>query len=132
MTEDNKGYLEKVYRYEGIKYSWGVDPYDNPLPGYRLEVVLKEYSILKRTPKGFWIGYAFGGGGKFKFILANAKKKYAHKTKEAAAESFIARKERQIAILKDQLKCAERELEIFNHQQKRNAMNEQESNPIRQ
>lgn len=109
--------FETAYRYDGLKYSWGTDEFDNPLPGCDIRVILREYDIIKKTPKGFWINYCKDTGkNKFRFVLSNARKKFAHETIEAAAESFVARKERQIKILKAQLECAKKELCIFNHE----------------
>lgn len=106
---------EKVYRYEEVVYGYGDEWGNSSWACVRVE--LRTYNITKRTPKGYWISYSWGG--KFKFVLANAKKKFAHQTLEAAAESFIRRKERQIGILKGQLERAETALWVFNYQQKK-------------
>ncbi len=99
-----------AFRYEGILYSMDCDEFDNPLPGATLRVRLQKYSIVKRTPKGFWISYF--SGGKDRFVLDGARKQFAHQSIEKAQESFIARKKRQIYILKHQLEVAEESLRL--------------------
>ncbi|RLI66843.1 MAG: hypothetical protein DRO67_00270 [Candidatus Asgardarchaeum californiense] len=108
---------EYLYRYEEIRYSLGVNYFDNPYPGYRLAVHCNKYKIIKRTPKGAWIRYCTGFPefDKYenkKFVLLTARKKFACETKEEARKSFIARKKRQIEILKAYLEQAETSLYI--------------------
>ena len=55
---------------------------------------------MKETPKGYWIE-----GNKW--ISNYARKRSAYPTKEEAWESFKCRKERQVSILKMQLRIAE-------------------------
>ena len=88
-----------MYRYGWIKWSLGVDDWDNPLAGHRLEVTLEEYAITKRTEKGVWIDY----WGKKRFILNDSRKRFACENKELAKESFRRRKLRQRSILQKQL-----------------------------
>lgn len=93
------------YRYEEVRYSAGVDEFDNPLGKGHLELHLRELPVIKTTPKGVWIelyGHSIRYDSK-RFVLLNARKRYACPTKEAALESFIARKQRQERILKSQL-----------------------------
>ena len=103
--EPNTNYL---YRYEDIKYSLGVDEYDEPIPGCTIRVNKHQYAITKRTPKGAWIKYGFDK----KFVLLTARKKYACLTSEEALESFKARKQRQIAILDNNIRNAKRALQL--------------------
>lgn len=116
---------EHLYRYEEVHYSLGCDQFDNPYPGYRLELRLLEYRVRRRTPKGAWIEddrwprrLRMADDGQYKneidqerFVLLTARKQFACSTKEDALESFKARKHRQIRILKAHLKGAERALE---------------------
>jgi hypothetical protein len=95
----SKNYL---YRYQEQSYSIGVDQFDNPLPGYHLIIELYSYRVIRETSKGVWIN----DYGKDRFVLLTARKKFACRTKEEALESFIARKNRQIKILSDQLEKA--------------------------
>lgn len=92
----------KYFRIENHQVSSGVDEFDNPVGPGRTELYLHSYEVLKETPKGVWI-QAYGTK---KFILQNARKKFACPTIEEAIESFIARKKRQIRILSGQLENA--------------------------
>lgn len=111
---------KKLYRYEDVHYSRGVDEYDDPLPGGHICVELREYPILKRTPKGVWISECWRWGSPLKFaadetrqdrgerfILLSARKKFAAETKEQALEDYKARKRAQIRILKAKMRAAE-------------------------
>ena len=80
----------------------------NPEVYYRYEATgtlldCVEYKVIKHTQCGVWIELY---PGKKKFILNNTYKKWAAPTKEAALESYYARKEKQIRILKDRLRLA--------------------------
>lgn len=106
---------EKIYRYDEIRCSLGVDQFDNPYPGYKLELFLSEYDVVKRTPKGVWIGTECLSGQKprlEKFILLTAYKKWGCLTKEEALESFKARKKKQIKMLNAQLAQAQKALQL--------------------
>ncbi len=46
---------ETFYRFDTVRYSLGLDQFDEPLPGSRLEVRCSEFPVIKRTPKGAWI-----------------------------------------------------------------------------
>jgi hypothetical protein len=85
------------YRYEDIVYA---SLYDDG-PG-RLVVELREYEVLRHTPKGVWLTLGFGDK---RFVLRGARKRFACPTKLEARESFIARKTRQMKI---HLACAAR------------------------
>lgn len=63
-------------------------------------VNLNSYQVTKETPKGVWLE------GR-RFVLRGARKRFACPTVEEAAESFVARKRRQINILRAQLRHAE-------------------------
>jgi hypothetical protein len=62
----------------------------------RLRIRVREYTVVEHTPKGFWIYDPFEG--RRRFVLGAAKKKFAHLDLEAALDSFIERKRRQIDI----------------------------------
>lgn len=115
---------EVLYRYEDVHYSRGVDEYDDPLPGGHVRVELREYPILKRTPKGAWIKecWAWSATLSFpgeesrrergeKFVLLTARKRYAAETKEQALDDYRYRKCRQLRILKAKLRSVESALE---------------------
>jgi len=86
----------------------GVDEWGDLIGVYKINITCHKYSILSKTPKGTWIR-ADNTKGK-RFILDDARKKWAHPTKTAALTSFIRRKECQVSILTAQLKQAEHAL----------------------
>lgn len=79
---------EYWYRYEESRYESGH------------KVWLRGYPVLRATPKGVWLAIGFG---ERKFVLLDARKRWACPTEGEARESFIARKRRQIRILAGQL-----------------------------
>lgn len=90
-TDTSKVYW---YRVEGRMCSVILDEYDNY--GSSPEVYVRKYEMLKETAKGVWL---WAEKGK-RFVLREARKRYACPTVEEAYESFYARKARQISILK--------------------------------
>lgn len=63
-----------------------------------------DFPIVKRTRHGVWL-WVWGAK---RFVLTDARKKFACATKEEALISFQARKKRQIHILEHQLEKARR------------------------
>lgn len=94
---------EMAYRFGNHQISAGVNEFDNPLGPGQTHIYCNDYEVLSHTPKGFWISYL---GGK-RFVLKDAKKCFVHLTQQAALESFIKRKYRQISILSSQIRSAE-------------------------
>jgi hypothetical protein len=92
---------ERWYRYEIVRYSNGVDEFDDPLPGHSVTVELRGFMVLRHTTKGVWIKT---GAGDERFVLKNARKRFACPTKQEALDSFIARQRRMISILEAQVK----------------------------
>jgi len=90
-----------LYRYDGLRYSTGVDEYGTS-HGYRVMLNLTEFKILKETPKGAWID----NFGKKKFVNLHAKKQFACIDQTGALNSFLKRKECQIRILSSRLDTA--------------------------
>lgn len=103
----NESPLGVAYRYDQVLYSSGVDDFDGSLGPPRVDVLLREYRILSKTPKGIWIDFE----GK-KFINQSATKQFALPTKELAKASFIARKICQLTIMRNQMKHIEDSLYI--------------------
>ena len=66
---------------------------------------VEEWDAVKETPCGWWIRPYWGhtDGTDDKFILKEARKRYAQPTKEEALISYIARKNWQITHLERQL-----------------------------
>ena len=101
----------KLYRYEDVMYAGPVDEYgDNSGPG-ELRVELREYEVVKTTPKGAWIRRSSIDSKRF--VNLQARKKYACPTIEEAAESFRARKNAQIRINQARVVRAQRALHIL-------------------
>lgn len=98
-----------LYRYDTVRWSFGVDQFDEPIPGHRLTIECNEYPVSKRTPQGAWIET----GGRLRFVKLTAHKQYACETRELAANSFRHRKLRQIRILQAQLADAEKALKLL-------------------
>lgn len=72
------------------------------------------YKISSKTPKGCWIvpnwvrlSDAEDIKLHRKFVRNDGKKRFAHETRALAKHAFLCRKERQIQILRSQLKKAE-------------------------
>lgn len=109
------------YRYEERIFGT-MNEYDPELhlESGRLDIL--HFPVMKETPCGVWIKIpwidSMNGKGK-KFILTNARKKYACPTIEDARESFMARKQRQIMILKGQLERARLALSLMKEELKR-------------
>lgn len=87
--------LGSLCRYDSNAYGEGYE--------FIVNVALNHYEIKRKTPKGCWIDIY----GTEKFVLDNARKRWAYPTEELARESFIARKQSQIQHLKRQLEHAE-------------------------
>jgi len=100
-----------LYRYENHRRSNGVGEFEESL-GSHLEVRCCRYKILTETPKGFWISYPSNINSK-RLVMKKCLRKFACIDKETAAESFTARKNKQIKILKHQIKDAECALSII-------------------
>lgn len=100
---------EVWYRVEDYRESTGFDEWGESL-GCRPRVRVMEFQKLKDTPKGVWLRRRFGS--KNKWVSKTSKKRYAYPTKQEATESFLARKNRQIAILQSQLEHA-KEVELI-------------------
>jgi hypothetical protein len=88
------------YRYEDLRHA-DVNEFDDIGPTY-VKLHVRTYKVSKVTPKGVWLSY-FHIGGICRFVLLEARKRFAHPTKEDALESFKARKAKQIRILEKQL-----------------------------
>jgi hypothetical protein len=92
--------MSKLYRYE-----------NHNVAERKVAVRLCEFHIVKETKCFYFIDYF---AGLLKRVSKKSNKKYAASTKEAALESFKARKIRQIKILNRQLEEAKAALAISN------------------
>jgi hypothetical protein len=109
ILSGEKPYTAEVwYRLEVVTYShldeWENVYFDRP------QVSWREYEVVKTTPKGVWVTLTYFG--EKRFILRDAKKRFACPTKAEAKESFIFRKKRHIKILTAQLKEAQEALRV--------------------
>lgn len=101
---------EYWYRITDYRTAGGVDEWGDIIPGSgSSHLRLEMYEVVKHTPKGVWI--YLGWEGK-RFVLRDARKRFACPTKEEALESFMARKRRQIRILTAQRKNAKEALRL--------------------
>lgn len=92
------------YRIEDCLVSTRVDEFDNPLGPPQVRVSIREFRVVSITPKGVWLDRGLMGK---RFVLREARKKYACATLEMALESFKARKKKQIRIYKSRIENAE-------------------------
>ncbi len=109
-------HTKNLYRYYDVQFSAGCDESGNDLGPGRVGVYLQEFPVVKETKCGAWIltAYCFGdvevSVKDCKFVNLKANKKFACLTLEEAKESFIARKKRQVRLLKAQIIRAEKAL----------------------
>ena len=100
------------FRYDSVRYASSLDEFECPVGDGHLEVKLRKFPVLKHTPKGVWIN---GWRGR-RFVLRDARKRYACPTLEEATESFIARKKRQAGIYRARLRDAEEAIKLIQKQ----------------
>ena len=94
------------YRVVDGRYAPMLDEWERPIGNGRSYVSVHEYPVLRETPKGVWLeGCGFYGSPRF--VLRDARKRYACPTEEEAWESFRARKNRQLRILRAQVRHVE-------------------------
>lgn len=96
------------YRYDDVRYSKGVDQFDEPIPGYTLKVELKKIRVHHFTP----FGVRFEDGT---FMLNKSRKRYACETEAEAKASFIARKKRQIEIYDARIEQANKAINLITY-----------------
>lgn len=95
-----------AYRYEPLRISLGVDEFDRSV-GYRVELTLRGFPIVRRTEKGFWIDM---GAGSLRFVRNTGRKRYAVLTPEEARANFAARKKGQLYFLRAQIEDVNKQL----------------------
>ena len=78
--------------------------YEDHSSSYNLRTSLYRFRVVKTTLRGVWIKLSYGE--KDRFILNNARKRYAYPTKELAWESFKIRKAWRVMHLESQLNYA--------------------------
>lgn len=91
------------FRIEDGRWAPPLDEWERPIGSGTSYVHLYAYRVAKETPCGVWLD-TFAGR---RFVLRDARKRWACPTKEEALESFRARKERQLKILRAQVRHVE-------------------------
>lgn len=84
------------YRYEGVRWAAPLNEFDEPEGVGRRSVELRTYRVVRVTPCGVRLDNG-------KFVNRERVKQFAHATKEAALEAFMARAERHATILSSRL-----------------------------
>jgi len=92
--------IEYWYRFEDRTTVALLDDNGKPTGSERINIDLYKYKVMRHTKKGVWIEFGFS---KDRFVLKDARKRFACPTVEEAEQSFIARKERQLSILRIQM-----------------------------
>lgn len=99
------------YRYEDHRYA-SLTEWDE-ISSVSVQVDEQTYKVAKVTPKGVWLSIGFGDR---RFVLLDARKRFAHPTKEEALQSLKARKEAQMRILRTRLGYAERAVNLVDRE----------------
>lgn len=81
-----------------------LDEWENSIGTSSAHIHCLSIPVLKETPKGVWIGYHWDDR---RFVLRDARKRYACPTKLEALESFRQRKRRQYEIYRARIKHIE-------------------------
>lgn len=92
------------FRFEDGKTAPSLDEWERPCGDGESYVHMHSFRVIKETPCGVWLD-SFGGR---RFVLRDARKRFACPTKEDALASFRARKEKQLRILKKRIRHVER------------------------
>lgn len=101
-----------LYRYEDVQYAGPTDELGESSGPGDLRVELRTFTVIRETPKGAWIvAHSMDGP---RFVNLHARKQYACRTLEEAAESFRARKQRQMRIHQAAVRRAQHALDIIN------------------
>lgn len=85
-----------------------LDEWDNPVGSGQSYARVLEVPVIRRTPKGVWVE---GFDRVERFVLLDARKRWACPTFEEAVDSFRARKQRQAKIPRAQLMHVDRVLD---------------------
>jgi hypothetical protein len=77
-------------------------------------LLLEEHRVVRETPCGAWVRDPYAYPEKLRFVNLTKVKQFACPTKEAAKVSFLARKKRQLAIMKARIGMIEDAVERLN------------------
>lgn len=100
--------MDQLYRYHDMRYEEG-----------RVNVYLRTFPVVRTTRCGVWIQCASYDLKGDKFVLSNARKRFAYPTKKEALAAFIARKRSQYGILMGQAEWARAALTAAQKMQER-------------
>ena len=103
MTENIFTVGQILYRYKEVLYASFDSDGDLYEGSGRIDLCKEEYRVTSVTPKGAWVSPIYYYKPRFRFILAKARKRFAHANEKDALESYIARQKRRIAILEYQI-----------------------------
>lgn len=102
---------EIYYRFRDYRTAPPLDEFENPIGRSQVHLQCMEFEVQHRTKFGVWI-LTNDEENSLKFVNDHTNKRYACPTKEEALVSFIARKQKQIKILKGQTRDAEEALAL--------------------
>jgi hypothetical protein len=106
------------YRYDDVTYAAAADEWGESRGPGHTEIVLREYRVIRHTPKGAWVvPYHEGWGWNWsiddkKFVLYAARKRLCYPSKVLALESLVARKRAMIRIYNARISGAQRALTL--------------------
>ena len=95
------------YSIHDVQYAPPLDEFDNPVGTGRIDYTIRQFEVVRVTPKGVWLKPTPFGYDDPRFVLMGKGKRLAHPTLEQAVESFKARKTRQVSILSHQIRRVE-------------------------
>ena len=76
--------------------------------GHTVHIDVEEFTLVKETPKGYWIKHKWDHFNDHKrWVSKTARKRHAYPAKDEAWVNFKARKSKQQKILKNQLSRVE-------------------------
>ena len=106
------------FRYDDVSYAPPVDEYGDCYGPSTLKVELTEFVVVKVTPKGVKLAHKMGDFalGEDRFVAHHWRKRFAAPTKEAARESFVARKDRQARIYEARAATARKAIAMIEKQ----------------
>jgi hypothetical protein len=110
IVDESPPLAEVWYRVVDFRYAPTLDEWDRPQGNGRSAVQMREYPVLRHTERGVWLEN--WGDSPHRFVLRDARKRFACPTREEAWESFRARKEKQLRLLTAQIAHVRRVLEM--------------------
>lgn len=103
------------YRYEEYATASADEWGDYDPRSRRINVRLRSYRVVKKTPKGAWVAESYGPliwSGKPRFVLDESTKRFACPTLAEALDSFMARKRKQIRLMSRRIDDAEEAMRL--------------------